>query len=55
MLGILGAFGGGFLAEGLGLDVWWHVLIVQAVVAALLVFVVAGPLRSRHSRKAATR
>lgn len=50
-LGIIGAFGGGFLAEGLGLTVWWHVFIIQAVVAAILVFLVAGLLRSRSSAR----
>ena len=52
VLGLIGAFAGGYLAQGLGLDVWWHVLIVQAVVAAVLVFLVAGMLRSRHARHA---
>ena len=51
VLGLLGAFGGGFLAEGLDMTVWWQILILQAVLAAVLVFVVAGFLRSRsHSR-----
>ncbi|MGI9156159.1 MAG: GlsB/YeaQ/YmgE family stress response membrane protein [Marmoricola sp.] len=51
--GIVGAFVGGFLAEGLNMSVWWQILIVQAVVAAILVFVVAGFLRSRHSHSSA--
>lgn len=46
-LGLVGAFLGGFLAEGLGLDVWWHVFIVQAVVAALLVLTVSGFIGSK--------
>ena len=53
VLGLVGAFLGGFLAQGLGLDVWWHVLIVQAVVAAVLIAVVAGPWRARHHRSEA--
>lgn len=47
VLGLGGAFGGGFLGEGLGMDVWWQVFILQAIVAALLVLVVGGLLRSR--------
>lgn len=50
-LGLLGAFIGGFLAEGLDLDVWWQVLIVQAVVAAILVFVVAGFIGSKSRQR----
>lgn len=50
-LGIVGAFAGGFLAEGLGLTVWWHVFIVQAVVSALLVALAAGALRGRASSR----
>jgi uncharacterized membrane protein YeaQ/YmgE (transglycosylase-associated protein family) len=46
-LGLVGAFVGGFLAEGLGIDVWWQTLIVQAIVAAVLVFAVAGFARSK--------
>ena len=52
-LGLLGAFIGGFLAEGLGVDVWWQTLIVQVVVAGVLVFLVAGLVRSRAGRRAA--
>jgi len=47
VVGLLGAFVGGFFAEGLGLDVWWQVLVVQAVVAAVLVLVVGLFTRSR--------
>lgn len=47
-LGLVGAFLGGFLAEGLGIDVWWQTFIVQAVVAAILVFLVAGLIRSNR-------
>ena len=52
VVGLLGAFVGGFFAEGLGLDVWWQVLIVQALVAAGLVLVVGLFTRSHTpSRK----
>lgn len=51
VLGILGAFVGGFLAEGLDLDVWWQVLIVQVAVAAILVVLVSGLLRGRSTRR----
>ncbi|MDQ3615764.1 MAG: GlsB/YeaQ/YmgE family stress response membrane protein [Actinomycetota bacterium] len=51
VLGLLGAFVGGFLAEGLGIDTWWQILIVQAIVAAFLVFAVAGFLRSKSSAR----
>lgn len=46
-LGLVGAFLGGFLAAGLALDVWWQVLIVQAIVAAVLVLLVGGLVRSK--------
>ncbi|HET7329025.1 MAG TPA: GlsB/YeaQ/YmgE family stress response membrane protein [Nocardioidaceae bacterium] len=48
-LGLVGAFVGGFLAEGLDIDVWWQTLIVQVVVAAILVLLVASLIRSRSS------
>jgi len=52
VLGLLGAFGGGFLAEGLDLTVWWQVLIVQVAVAAVLVLLVNGFVRSTvHNRR----
>ncbi|RLV50079.1 GlsB/YeaQ/YmgE family stress response membrane protein [Nocardioides mangrovicus] len=53
VLGLVGAFLGGFLAKGLSIDRWWVVLIIQAVVAAILVAVVAGPWRARHHRSQA--
>jgi uncharacterized membrane protein YeaQ/YmgE (transglycosylase-associated protein family) len=46
-LGLLGAFVGGFLAEGMGIDVWWQVLIIQTAVAALLVAIAGIVTRSR--------
>ena len=48
-LGLLGAFVGGFLAEGMGIDVWWQVLVVQTAVAALLV-AIAGIVTRLRSR-----
>lgn len=53
VLGLLGAFVGGFLGEGMGLEVWWHIFIVQVVIAAVLVLVVGVLLRSNskgHTR-----
>jgi len=50
-VGIVGAFVGGFLAEGLGIDVWWQVLIVQVVVAAVLVLLVNSLLRSSIKKR----
>ena len=52
-LGLLGAFVGGFLAEGLNIEVWWQTLIVQVVVAAVLVFLVSGLVRSKAASRAA--
>lgn len=53
VLGIVGAFAGGFLAEGMGLDVWWQVFIVQIAVAAVLVALVGALTRSGSSRSKA--
>ncbi len=50
-LGLVGAFVGGFLAEGLDLDVWWQVLIVQVVVAAILVLLVNSLVRGQVSKR----
>jgi uncharacterized membrane protein YeaQ/YmgE (transglycosylase-associated protein family) len=53
-LGLVGAVVGGFLAEGMDVDVWWQVLIFQVVVAAILVALVGILVRnaaSKHSRK----
>jgi uncharacterized membrane protein YeaQ/YmgE (transglycosylase-associated protein family) len=50
-LGLVGAFVGGFLAEGMDMDVWWHVLIVQVVVAAILVLLVNGMIRGQVSKR----
>ena len=55
-LGLVGAVLGGFLAEGMDVDVWWQVLIFQVVVAAILVALVSSLIRSsshkRSGRKA---
>jgi uncharacterized membrane protein YeaQ/YmgE (transglycosylase-associated protein family) len=54
-LGLVGAVVGGFLAEGMDVDVWWQVLIFQVVVAAILVGLVSMLIRNtvnkRTSRK----
>lgn len=46
-IGLVGAVLGGFLARGFGLEVWWQVLVVQVVVAAVLVLLATGFIRSR--------
>jgi len=51
VVGLLGAFGGGFLTEGLDITVWWQVLIVQVVVAAVLVLLVCGFTRSTVNKR----
>jgi len=51
-LGLIGAVVGGFLAEGMDVDVWWHVLIFQVVVAAILVALVSSLIRSSVSKRA---
>ena len=50
-LGLVGAVVGGFLAEGMDVDVWWQVLIFQAVTAAVLVALVSALIRSSVSRR----
>ena len=53
-LGLVGAVLGGFLAEGMDVDVWWQVLIFQVVVAAILValvsFLIRGSVTKRKTR-----
>lgn len=44
-LGLVGAFVGGFLAKGLGIGVWWQVLVIQVVIAAILVALVSALVR----------
>ncbi|WP_028644112.1 GlsB/YeaQ/YmgE family stress response membrane protein [Nocardioides sp. URHA0020] len=51
VLGLVGAFVGGFLAEGMDMDVWWQVLIVQAVVAAILVLLVNSLIRGQVTKR----
>jgi uncharacterized membrane protein YeaQ/YmgE (transglycosylase-associated protein family) len=52
-LGLVGAVLGGFLAEGMDIDIGWRVLIVQVIVAAVLVslvsFLTRGSLTKRRS------
>jgi uncharacterized membrane protein YeaQ/YmgE (transglycosylase-associated protein family) len=55
VVGLLGAFIGGFLAEGMDMDVWWQILIAQAVVAAILVLLVNSLVRSRVRDRRASR
>jgi uncharacterized membrane protein YeaQ/YmgE (transglycosylase-associated protein family) len=50
-VGIVGAFLGGFLAEGMSIDVWWQVLIVQVVVAAVLVLLINSLMRSSIKKR----
>ena len=53
-VGLVGAFVGGFLAEGVNLDVWWQILIVQAVVAAILVLLVNSLIRGQVTKRRRT-
>ena len=53
-VGLIGAFVGGFLAEGINLDVWWQILIVQVVVAALLVLLVNSLVRGQVTKRRRT-
>ena len=50
-IGLVGAFAGGFLAEGMDLQEWWQVLILQVLVAALLVLVVTSLVRSSVNKR----
>jgi uncharacterized membrane protein YeaQ/YmgE (transglycosylase-associated protein family) len=50
-LGLVGAVLGGFLAEGMDIDDWWKVLIVQVVVAAILVGLVSLLVRGQVSKR----
>ena len=51
VVGLVGAFLGGFLARGLTIDLWWHVLIVQVLVAALLVVLINGGIRGQVTKR----
>ena len=54
-VGVVGAFVGGFLANGLSIDVWWQVLIVQVVVAAILVLLINSLIRNSMTKRGARR
>lgn len=54
-LGLVGAVVGGFLAEGMDVDLWWQVLIFQVVVAAILVGLVSVVVRNMVSKRASHR
>ncbi len=49
-LGLVGAVVGGFLAEGMDVEVWWQVLIFQVVVAGVLVALVSLLIRNSASK-----
>lgn len=53
-VGLVGAFVGGFLAEGMDMSVWWQILILQVVVAAILVLLVNGLLRGQMNKRRRT-
>ncbi|HYH34403.1 MAG TPA: hypothetical protein VD814_04555 [Nocardioides sp.] len=50
-LGLLGAVLGGFLAEGMDVEVWWQVLIFQVAVAAVLVALVSVLVRNAVTKR----
>lgn len=54
VVGLAGAFIGGFLAEGMDLSVWWQVLILQVLVAAVLVLLVNGLVRGQVTKRQRT-
>lgn len=54
-VGLIGAFVGGFLAKGVGVDVWWQVLIFQVVVAAVLVLLINSLIRSSQRNRTTRR
>jgi uncharacterized membrane protein YeaQ/YmgE (transglycosylase-associated protein family) len=54
-LGLVGAVVGGFLAEGMDVDVWWQVLIFQVAVAAILVALVSTLIRNSVTKRASSR
>ena len=55
VVGLVGAFVGGFLAEGMNLGKWWQVLVVQVVVAAILVLLVNTMIRGQVSKRRRSR
>jgi len=50
-IGLVGAFVGGFLAAGMNMHVWWQVLVVQVVVAAVLVLLVNSLIRGQVTKR----
>ena len=54
-VGIVGAFVGGFLANGMNIDGGWQIFIVQVVVAAILVLLINSLLRSSMNKRSARR
>ncbi len=55
VVGLVGAFLGGFLAEGMNLDEWWQVLVVQVLVAAVLVLLVNMLIRNQMQNRRRTK
>ena len=53
VVGLLGAVIGGFLAKGMGVDVWWQVLLFQVAVAAVLVGLVSALVRGSVTKRRA--
>jgi uncharacterized membrane protein YeaQ/YmgE (transglycosylase-associated protein family) len=51
VVGLVGAFVGGFLAEGMDVAVWWQVLILQVLVAAVLVLLINGLVRGQMTKR----
>jgi uncharacterized membrane protein YeaQ/YmgE (transglycosylase-associated protein family) len=51
VVGLVGAFVGGFLAEGMDVAVWWQVLIMQVLVAAVLVLLINGLVRGQMTKR----
>ncbi|MGB3257781.1 MAG: GlsB/YeaQ/YmgE family stress response membrane protein [Ornithinimicrobium sp.] len=54
VVGLVGAFVGGFLAEGMDLTIWWQVLVFQVLVAAVLVLLVNGLVRGQVTKRRRT-
>jgi uncharacterized membrane protein YeaQ/YmgE (transglycosylase-associated protein family) len=50
-VGLVGAFVGGFLAQGMGVDRWWQVLVFQVVVAAVLVLLINSLTRNAVTKR----
>jgi uncharacterized membrane protein YeaQ/YmgE (transglycosylase-associated protein family) len=50
-LGVVGAFLGGFLAEGFDLEKWWQIFIVQLATAAVLVLLTSALMRARSKNR----